>query len=632
MRLYHIMNDFIANNEYLAIDFFVKKYKVSKRTIQNDISYLVYISKRNGFSLQQKRGSGYLLEIEEEERFQTFMNSLSERISFDPKDRVKNIVAYLAIQKDYITMEKIAEVFDISKSLVKKEIAEVEHELSFYDLTLEKRSHYGIRLQKNQSGLKQLLMDLYYEENKFVSNVVQETLQKDKYQGIENRILKLFDEHQFNINYHELKKLNVWLQIAIYMAQEQQVADEEKLKENDVIDGIVNDICSCMYKIYGFTFDRQRREEFAQMLRINVRTKQPVVSFSQRLETDINDFLHQIDEQYKTNFQEDVDFKNMLLTHVSLLIDRLHQKISYKNNLIDEICIKYPMIFNMAIKFSDMLKEKYDVDVTYEEAGFIATHFAVHMEKESIYKLKKYNNIAIVCSSGGGSAFLLKMKIETLFPQANVETFSLMDMEELRNFQPNLIFTIMDLKEKFDVPLIYIKELLDDQDLLRIQQVLRFGVSDEYSIAECKNPPYLSLFHRDFFTIYQKTAHSYEEVIYELAKQMEQKGIGGTHYADYVLEREHYLSTVYVNGMAIPHPIQMCGEQNLISVCILKEPLMEKEKQVKIIFLVCLKKVDYEIHKDITKRLYEIMMNEKKVGRLCECRSLEQFLVEMKEG
>lgn len=40
------------------------------------------------------------------------------------------------------------------------------------------------------------------------------------------------------------------------------------------------------------------------------------------------------------------------------------------------------MIFNIAFRFSDMLKEKYGVDVTNDEAGFIATHFAGHMEKK----------------------------------------------------------------------------------------------------------------------------------------------------------------------------------------------------------------------------------------------------------
>ena len=45
------------------------------------------------------------------------------------------------------------------------------------------------------------------------------------------------------------------------------------------------------------------------------------------------------------------------------------------------------------------------------------------MEKEKQGKLLSYNRIGIVCSSGGGSAYMIKIQIESLFPQAEVQTF-----------------------------------------------------------------------------------------------------------------------------------------------------------------------------------------------------------------
>ena len=77
MRMYLIMKDFINSNIYLSLDYFVQKYDVSKRTIQNDLSYLMRISPRKGFTFHNKRGSGYLLEITNEELFKDFMESLN---------------------------------------------------------------------------------------------------------------------------------------------------------------------------------------------------------------------------------------------------------------------------------------------------------------------------------------------------------------------------------------------------------------------------------------------------------------------------------------------------------------------------------------------------------------------------
>lgn len=41
MRLCHIMNDLLEAKDYLSLDHFIKTYEVSKRTIQNDLSYLM---------------------------------------------------------------------------------------------------------------------------------------------------------------------------------------------------------------------------------------------------------------------------------------------------------------------------------------------------------------------------------------------------------------------------------------------------------------------------------------------------------------------------------------------------------------------------------------------------------------
>ena len=61
MRILNIINDLVDANTYLSIGYFIDKYSVSKRTVQNDFSYLTNISKNKGFNLTQKRGSGYLL-------------------------------------------------------------------------------------------------------------------------------------------------------------------------------------------------------------------------------------------------------------------------------------------------------------------------------------------------------------------------------------------------------------------------------------------------------------------------------------------------------------------------------------------------------------------------------------------
>lgn len=627
MRLCHIMNDLLEAKDYLSLDHFIKTYEVSKRTIQNDLSYLMQMSSRKGYQLHMRRGRGYLLEVTNRELLNDFIKSLESDRLIDTKDRNKSIAVYLAMQSDYVSMDKVAETFQISKTSVKKEMREVEELLESFHLQLEKKSHYGIRLIGAAHDCKQMLADFFFENNPFLENAMQDIL-KD-FAQVNSLLVNQIEKEDLNINYNELKNVIVWLQITVFYAR---IHVEKQMfmtsKPVNAIQRIAWKMKEMMEACFDIAISAESLQEMEVVLRLNVRAKQPTVSFSDQLRQDVDLFLLDIDKLYNTAFSEDQDFKESLLTHVSLLIERLHQKISYKNTLIKEICIRYPMIFNIAIRFSDMLKEKYNVEVTHDEAGFIATHFAAHMERERKSRILRFNRIGVVCSSGGGSAYLIKLQIESLFSQADVETFSFLQMDELERYHPDLIFTIMPLDRDFAAPVIYIKELLDDLDLMRIRQVLQYDNCDSLSIADANSYLY-SIFDRHFFQI--RKSDDYLALLQEMAQQIEESGYGGEHYAQYVMERESYMSTIYMNGVCIPHPIEICANRNLISVCILEEPICYEDKQASIIFMVSLTKEDYEVHKDITKKLYQLMNDEKRLQRVLRNRTLEELLIVMKE-
>lgn len=627
MRLCHIMNDLLEAKDYLSLDHFIKTYEVSKRTIQNDLSYLMQMSSRKGYQLHMRRGRGYLLEVTNQELLNDFIKSLESDRLIDTKDRNKSIAVYLAMQSDYVSMDKVAETFQISKTSVKKEMQEVEELLESFHLQLEKKSHYGIRLIGAAHDCKQMLADFFFENNPFLENAMQDIL-KD-FAQVNSLLVNQIEKEDLNINYNELKNVIVWLQITVFYAR---IHVEKQMfmtsKPVNAIQRIAWKMKEMMEACFDIAISAESLQEMEVVLRLNVRAKQPTVSFSDQLRQDVDLFLLDIDKLYNTAFSEDQDFKESLLTHVSLLIERLHQKISYKNTLIKEICIRYPMIFNIAIRFSDMLKEKYNVEVTHDEAGFIAIHFAAHMERERKSRILRFNRIGVVCSSGGGSAYLIKLQIESLFSQADVETFSFLQMDELERYHPDLIFTIMPLDRDFAAPVIYIKELLDDLDLMRIRQVLQYDNCDSLSIADANSYLY-SIFDRHFFQI--RKSDDYLALLQEMAQQIEESGYGGELYAQYVMERESYMSTIYMNGVCIPHPIEICANRNLISVCILEEPICYEDKQASIIFMVSLTKEDYEVHKDITKKLYQLMNDEKRLQRVLRNRTLEELLIVMKE-
>lgn len=223
---------------------------------------------------------------------------------------------------------------------------------------------------------------------------------------------------------------------------------------------------------------------------------------------------------------------------------------------------------------------------------------------------------------------MIKLQIESLFPKATVKTFSFLQQDALLDYCPDLVFTIMPLSFDIQAPIIYIKELLDDKDLQRIKQILQTDDYDPYTLINDK-PMYQSFFSKDFFKIDEDD--DYENLIYRMAIELEEQGYGKKGFADLVLERESYVSTIYMNGICIPHPLETDALKNMISVRILKKPFESHGKTVKLVFMVCLRKDQIEMYKILTKKLYALMHEPKYIERILEVQSFEEMMAVLDE-
>lgn len=622
MRLYLIINDFIEKKDYCSLEFFMDKYSVSKRTIQNDISYLMRISPRNGFQIHTKRGSGYLLEVTNGALFDDFVESLNQGMYFNVKERPAHILAYLAIQDDYISMDSIADFFQVSKALIKSDLKEVGKIAETFHLTLERKAHYGTKVVASRYSLKKYLVCEYQNENVIIQTAINDVV-KD-FSDIEKILVKQLNKKGLSINYNELLNVIEYLKVTVYASfRSNETYQYSEQSYTDDIDEIILYIIYELMKKYEVGFDQDAIEDLEDIFHKNIRKTVDEVSYLDCLEADIQVFLKQVDEHYSTSFNEDEDFKKLLFNHVALLVNRLNKKISYSNPLAHEISITNPMVFDIAIQFSDMLSEKYGVESTFDETGFVATHFAAHMEKEKQSKLRSFNKIGVVCSSGGGSAYMIKMQIESLFPYAEVATFSFLQQTELEKYQPELIFTVMPLSINLNVPIIYIKELLDDRDLVRIRQLLQCDEYDPYMLMN-ESPMYYSFFSKEFFK--KISGDDYLDIIKRMSDELELKGYGNSGFSNLVLEREKYIDTVYMNGICIPHPLEIDAKQGVISVALMDKPFVHKGKEVKMIFLICLRKNQLVVYKQLTKKLYQLMKSHEYSHKMTNVKTFEEMM------
>ncbi|MEG2354101.1 MAG: BglG family transcription antiterminator [Clostridium sp.] len=633
MRESLILKELKDSGDYLSLDYFSKKFEVSTRTIRNDMKKIVTGEKRNGFKLEYKSKLGYILEVEDESRFERYIKSLSPVPQDSPEQRLDSISVVLLLNDRYITIEQLSQEFSVSTSLIKNDIKRLNSKLEDTNLGLERKAHYGIKIIGAIKEKQKMLLNIFSKENRKLSELSNLFVNNQQIENIKTTVENVLAKYKLEVNLAELKELKLQLVLLYIKASLRKSNNQNELAELKVSysDIVAEHIIREVFGEIKFFINKEEKDYLSDFIKRKTKSKESEINsyHKDKLQELIYNFFEDVDKKYRTYFLEDKEFFNLLYLHIASLIERVKREQNLKNPFSREISHQYPTVFNLAIQLSKILEKEYEIKISQHEIGFIATHIAVPFEKRQGQNFSQKYKIAIVCSSGGGSAYLIKLRLQEIFPNAELRNFSLLDKELVIEFSPDLIFSITDLSFEVNAPVILIKEILDDLDYLNIKESVRF-VDD---FAKVTNPQqyFLSLFNKKHFTCITGN-EGYKDILENMANKVVEDGACALSYPKDVWERENFLNTIYTNGVAIPHPIEMTGNKNLISVSLVQSDIEYEERKPQIIFMVSLIKGNLELHKQVTKNLSIIMENKNVVNNLKQSQSYEEFMHKLKNS
>jgi len=619
MRAYTILAALANSKDYLSIEYFMEKLNVSKRTVQNEFSYLRKLSRNNGFSIKTSYGKGYFLTISNSDNFTSFMNKLRPECTiYDEEKLIFNVISLLLLNgNNFDSTSNVAEELQISDTLLYRKMKTVAGYLSTYNLILESRSHYGVRITGSPKHIRKLMLDLYMKGANRFKKATDEQL--NNFTNHESMIEEVMKMNELRIGYYEFKTVVCWFKVLVmYISTwnlNRKRKNEIEVKEKGY-ESIVN-IIREIEKEYDIVVEQNELIEAERLLNRSTQSEKNAPSKIEKkeLKKELLQFFVSEDKVNKTDYSKDGEFLEQLATHLVFLLDRIDRKITYKNPLLLELCIRYPMIFDSVLKFSEFLKDYVGDVISNDELGFITVHFLNHVEKEKNKQINKYERVAVVCTTGGGVSNLIKTQIISIFPNSLVRTFSFWEESNIELFHPNIIFSVVPLKKAPNVPTIYIKELLTDKDINNIKKVLfleNFPIYKNKDIGRLKN--YLELFKSSLIMITETS--DYHDLISIMARTLINQGYANKKFERDVLLREEYMSTVYKNGIAIPHPIEMKAKKSAIAVAIVKPEIKTQQDSVKLVFMVCLSTEDFHYYSQISNGLFQLMQDITKIQKI----------------
>lgn len=246
----------------------------------------------------------------------------------------------------------------------------------------------------------------------------------------------------------------------------------------------------------------------------------------------------------------------------------------------------YPFAFELANILGKDIEEAYGVSVNEDEIGFLAIHFCGALERLNSSKETSVKAL-IVCSTGIGTSFLLKSKINAKFKD-KIEILDVCAMYQIKTYpedEYDLIISTIPLEAKKDS--IVVTPLLNEDDIEQINRYLKYG-NDQFK--PIKNLFVSELFFPDI------DLDNREDIIEFMSDQLLEKGYIDQECKESYKKRENMATTEIGNLVSVPHSMDGKIYKSAICVGILNKPIQWEYGMVQIVLMIAVRKED--IHKE----------------------------------
>ncbi|MFM1572246.1 PRD domain-containing protein [Helcococcus ovis] len=614
-----LIKDLLTNaNEYVTYSDFSRKIGVSKRTVSKYIKEIETELFSENILIEKKRGVGIKLVKEDHIQKKHLEENFNDK--YDILNRRLEIMRKLLFDEDYISINKLSEIYFVSKSSINYDIEIISKILCYGSNIKLVSDNFGTRLKGKEYDFQIALLQF----NRFLLNKVRgyigvdDSLEKisllEHYYGeklvkICKNILFNFIKQNSNVvaDYYIQNVLNIYI-ILVYRLTKSKHHEKRKYKNNLLRDDYKNGskyLLNTASKELNFEFKEFDIDFLENQLILN--RFENVKETKESIEM-VDKLIKKVSEAFGINFFDNKEFINQISKHIPAMIYRLKNHHKVDNPFTSQIKVEFPLTFNTIwISLSDYSKQ-YNFQLIEDEVAFLTLYF-----QSAIEKLKMNKKILLVCQLGNSSYEYLISKMENNFPFiGSIDFASALEIETIDLDKYDFIISTFYL-EKVKKEVIMISPFLTNNDINKIKQIIYLSSKrkDQNNEKKLYNK---FLFKENIFL--DKNISSKEELLEKVGKDLIKKSIVKKEFIKDVIEREELGGTDLPIGVAIPHGSPKNVNSTSILLIRTKKKIKWNEYYVDIFFIICVAKADVNDTREILSHIYEIINDEKKLKKI----------------
>ena len=630
---------YIYDHEGVMPEELADEYAVSVRTVRYYIKHSNDAMEGFAHISKIKRG-GYRLKITDREAYDNWMDTIRMHFSrgnMTPRDRVNYLLNDLLARTGWVTVDELCRVLYISRPTATSDLREVEKKLKPFNLRIEKRPRYGIRVEGNEMGRRLCLANSVLENlaprqgdaagaapagPDAVEGEVPPMAPLDQVASVVDKAML---ECDYDINSLTYQNLLVHISVALMRMREGNFVPMEPGAEN--LEGTrALDAARHIAKGIEEEFGSKMPEPEVVYIAIHLAGKESLANADDAEQVVIDDevwdtvseMLGVVWSSFRYDFRDDLELRMNLARHIVPLAVRLKYHMQIDNPILDDIRSRYPLAYAMAIDSSSVLARRYGNAPSENEVGYIAMAFALALERHRTELPRK--NILIVCASGLSSARLLEHRYRELFgPYLNeIQTIDVNHVSRVDFSHIDYVFTTVPLRDPVPVPVRMVNLFLDDNDAATVRSVLKEQApTPSERLLERRFP-------RDLFFAHVH-AESRLEVIDFLSAKMAETGRVSDDFRKLVYRREAFTATSFGNGVAMPHPLRPVCDDAFVAVAMLDEPVDWSGNEVQAVFMIAVSTEDNDSLSSMYGMLATLFSDERDMKCLIETPTREML-------
>ena len=555
------------------------RLNVSERTIRNDLKQIN--TQLEGCAVIEGEQGCYTLHVYDSGCFQTRCAQILENDSSfnSPRNRLDYLFGRLMRAESPLLTDELAYEMSIGRSTIVSDLKKLRQNLASYRLSILGKTSKGLILQGTESNIRSYILEnaytALYRQYPLDAEILEMTAATFGQMPVERGTQGTFEKYltvmldRF-LTGHPIGELST----AFYRL----TVRPEFVPVNALFDQIAR-----------FLHVEIPVEErlFTLLPIIGMRTPADVLDMRAiELDEDIRALKDKVFRQIQLELNLQMDspeFEEEFLYHLMFMVNRLRFHVRLKSAMLTELREKYPLAWRMAGIAARVVQEAYGLEVTEDEHSYLASYFGVFLEENGLKSSRPFR-AAVVCGTGRVTARLVAAQLRRVLDSSTeLVLFSSDRAEHLEGF--DLIFTTVDLPCRTELPVIFIHEIFNEQEIRHKIEKAKYWDQVDVPILDSNWFVMAGLLEESrFFVLDQES--DYGQVLERMAGTLLEQGQVDEGFLERLRSREQIGSTVFDHSVAMPHAVQYAGDRLVLAVGVCPEPIRHEAREIRTVFML----------------------------------------------